>query len=233
MGKQKGFKDARGNLFFEIARIIDAKRPKIIFLENVKNLAEHDSGKTFRVIHNTLLQLGYGVKYKIMNSCEYGNIPQDRNRIFIIAILEHEILNKFTFPEPIKLSKSINDIIDRSIRHHEFFYYREKSQYYSELSKNIKDTESIYRIDDWGVAKNRYSICPTLKANMGTYPDRVPLIKDNFGIRKLTPRECLDFQGFPKNFKFPDISLHSAYKQVGNSVCVPVIFEIAKKLNFF
>lgn len=87
-GRQKGFNDSRGNLFFEIARVIDIKRPKIIFLENVQNLINHDNGKTFLVIYNTLVQFGYFVKYKVLDAQEYGNIPQQRRRIFIVAFLD-------------------------------------------------------------------------------------------------------------------------------------------------
>ena len=88
----------------------------------------------------------------------------------------------------------------------------------------------IYRIDDSGVAMKKWEICPTLKANMGTFPDRVPIIRDEYGIRKLTPLECLAFQGYPKDFTFKGIALESAYKQCGNTVCVPVIKRIAQKL---
>ena len=231
MGKQKGFGDARGNLFFEISRVIDKKRPQIVFLENVKNLIEHDNGKTFLVIYNTLAQFGYAVKYKVLNACEYGNIPQDRSRIFIVAFLDYNMLDRFKFPEPLSLTKSINDIINRSERHHDIYYYKEDNPYFDKLNKNIKDNVSIYRIDDWGVAKNRYTICPTPKANMGTFPDRVPIIKDDFGIRKLTPKECLSLQGFPNDYNYPKISLNSAYKQAGNTVCVPVVSEIAKNIK--
>lgn len=84
-GKQAGFNDRRGNLFFEIAKVIDVKRPAVIFLENVKNLIEHDNGRTFLVIYNSLAQFGYYVKYKVLNALDYGNVPQNRERIFIIA----------------------------------------------------------------------------------------------------------------------------------------------------
>ncbi len=231
MGKQKGFKDQRGNLFFEISRVINAKRPNIVFLENVKNLIEHDNGRTFLVIYNTLAQFGYGVKYKVMNASEYGNLPQDRSRIFIVAFLDYIMLDHFCFPEPIELTKSINNIIDRSVRHNDIYYYKEDNPYFNELNKRIKDKNSIYRIDDSGVAKHRYEICPTLKANMGTYPDRVPLFRDDFGIRKLTPRECLDLQGFPRSYTYPKISMDNAYKQAGNTVCIPVIERIANSIN--
>ena len=98
--------------------------------------------------------------------------------------------------------------------------------------QKITDKEGIYRIDDSGIAMKKYLICPTLKANMGTYHDRVPVIRDDYGVRKLTPRECLDFQGFPKDFHFKGISLVSAYKQAGNTVCVPVIKKIARELKY-
>lgn len=230
MGRRRGFSDPRGNLFFEISRVIDAKRPKIILLENVKHLIEHDYGKTFLVIYNTLAQFGYAVKYKVMNATEYGNIPQERKRIFIAAFLDLAQCDAFSFPEPVELTTKINDIIDRTQKHSPIYYYDEQSSYYNELNIRVVDKQAIYRIDDSGTAKRRYTICPTLKANMGTYHDRVPLIRDNFGIRKFTPKECLDLQGFPQSFEFPKMSLEAAYKQAGNTVCVPVVRRIAEEI---
>jgi DNA (cytosine-5)-methyltransferase 1 len=89
---------------------------------------------------------------------------------------------------------------------------------------------AIYRIDDSGVAMRAWKICPTLKANMGTYHDRVPTIRDFYGIRKLTPLECLAFQGFPNGYDFPPIPLNEVYKQIGNTVCVPVVERIAREI---
>lgn len=230
-GKQKGFKDKRGNLFFEIAKIIDVKRPKIVFLENVRNLEDHDNGKTFLVIYNTLAQFGYGVRYKVLNAKDYG-VPQNRERIFIIGFLDDWQCNNFKYPESIKSSESIFDIIRTSDKKHPFYYYDDKSPYFQMLSKSIIDKSKIYKLTDYGVRKSKTSICPTLTANMGTFPDRVPIIKDDFGIRKLMPSECLLLQGFPDNFQFPkNISIESAYKQVGNSVCVPLIKFLAEQLK--
>lgn len=226
MGYQRGFKDPRGNLFFEIARVADVKKPQIIFLENVRNLMNHDNGKTFAVIHNTLSELGYYIKYKVMSPHEYANIPQIRERIFIVAFKDLDMCDRFNFLKPLPLTTTINDVINRTERHHDIYYYTEESKYYNLLNERIKDKKAIYRIDDWGVAKQKWDICPTLKANMGTYPDRVPIIRDDFGIRKLTPYECLKLQGFPKNFKFPNIPLHEVYKQCGNTVCVNIIRSI-------
>lgn len=229
MGYQRGFKDPRGNLFFEIARFIDAKMPRFVFLENVQNLIEHDNGKTFLVIYNTLAQFGYSVKYKVINATDV-NIPQNRARIFIVAFRDIEDCDCFSFPEPVPLEATIEDIVDRRVKHDDIYYYGFESRYFKQLNAKIVDKTGIYRIDDSGIATRKWDICPTLKANMGNYHDRVPIIRDDFGIRKLTPIECLAFQGFPKDYNFKGISLEDAYKQCGNTVCVPVIEQIAKNI---
>ena len=229
MGYRRGFNDPRGNLLFEIARFIDVKRPKVVFLENVKNLMEHDNGKTFLVIYNALAQFGYSVKYKVINATDV-NIPQNRARIFIVAFRDIEDCDKFSFPQYTPLEATIDDVIDRSIKHDNIYYYGSESRYFKELNAKIVDKTGIYRIDDSGIATRKWEICPTLKANMGTYHDRVPIIRDDFGIRMLTPMECLAFQGYPKKYTFKGVSLKSAYKQCGNTVCVPIIKSIAAKL---
>ena len=110
------------------------------------------------------------------------------------------------------------------------YYYGAENKYYSLLNQRMVDNAKIYRIDDSGIAAKAWEICPTLKANMGTYHDRVPIVRDSYGIRKLTPHECLSFQGFPKKYKLPDIPIGQVYKQIGNTVCVPVIRRIAENL---
>ncbi len=229
MGYRRGFKDPRGNLFFEIARFIDVKQPKVVFLENVQNLMKHDNGKTFLVIYNTLAQFGYSVKYRVINATDV-NIPQNRSRIFIVAFRDIEDCDRFSFPQYTPLRATIDDIIDRSIKHDDIYYYGSESRYFKTLNAKIVDKKGIYRIDDSGIATRKWDICPTLKANMGTYHDRVPIIRDDFGIRKLTPMECLAFQGYPKDYSFKGVSLENAYKQCGNTVCVPIIKSIAAKL---
>ena len=230
-GKQQGFKDSRGNLFLEIARIAEAKRPKAIFLENVSNLAEHDGGKTFYIICKTLAELGYIIKYKVMEAHIYGNIPQPRSRVYITTFLDIDSRRHFSYPEPVDLTVNINDIINRSEKKHDIYYYGEKSYVYKNFSKEINQRDYIYRISDKGLIRVHDHLCPTLTANMGTYPDRVPIVCDDFGIRKLTLQECLDFQGFPQTFTFSqNITINDVYKQIGNSVCIPVIRRIAENL---
>ncbi len=228
MGYQLGFSDPRGNLFFEIARILKDKEPKIIILENVRNLLNHDNGNTFKIIHDILSGLGYYVKYKVMSPHEYANIPQIRERIFIVAFKNGAASEKFEFPNQVALTQTVSDIIDKTQKHHFSYYYCVSNKYYPLLEARVKDKNAIYRIDDWGIASKRWSICPTLKANMGTYHDRVPIIRDNFGIRKITPYECLAFQGFPKSYKFPAMPRNEAYKQCGNTVCVDLVEKIGR-----
>ena len=231
-GRQRGFDDRRGNLFFEITRIVDCKRPKIVFLENVPNLMEHDNGKTFLVIYNSLVQFGYSIYYKVLAADEYGNLPQTRKRIYIVAVRDDIASAVYRHPEAIELTCSIEDILCRNERKNDIYYYGDDSKMYAYLVENMRDKNAIYRIVDSGVRKTKNGMCPTLIANMGTYPDRVPVIWDDYGIRKLTLRECLDFQGFPKDFYFPNtITIDDAYKQIGNSVCVPVIKRIAEQIK--
>ena len=230
-GNQKGFADPRGNLFFEIARVLDAKRPQAVFLENVSNLVKHDSGKTFLIIYNSLVQFGYHVRYRVMDAHEYANLPQPRSRIFIVAFLDATACDRFEFPEPIELTIGINDIVNRSEQKQEIYYYQQESPIAVKFGEKIIDRNYIYRLSDDGLIRVRNNYCPTLTAQMGTYPDRVPLVRDDFGVRKLTLRECLDFQGFPADFRFPkSITMQDAYRQIGNSVCVPIIKRIAERL---
>ena len=229
-GRQRGFGDKRGNLFFEITRIIDYKHPKVVFLENVPNLMEHDEGRTFLVIFNSLAQFGYCIYYKVMAANEYCNLPQIRKRIYIVAVRDDITDRIYQHPEPVELTRKSSDIIRRSDKQNDIYYYN-STDMYQYLVRNMRDKEAIYRITDTEVRWTKNKMCPTLTANMGTYPDRVPVVWDDYGIRKLTLRECLDFQGFPNDFYFPNtITIDDAYKQIGNSVCVPLIKIISSKI---
>ena len=229
-GYRKGFDDERGNLFFEITRILEVKKPKAILLENVKNLEGHDHGNTFKVIEEQLKLLGYHVHHKVLNTMEYGNVPQNRERIYIVGFLSKEAYDKFTYPEEIPLTKNIHDIIDVTDKKPLGLYY-ENSKYYPELVKTMTKKDTVYQWRRVYCRENKSNVCPTLTANMGTGGHNVPLILDDFGIRKLTPEECVGFQGFPEEFSFPsDIGNASKYKQAGNSVSVPVIKRIAENM---
>ena len=230
-GKQKGFNDTRGNLFFEVGKVIDAKQPKIVFLENVANLTEHDKGKTFNVIHNELAGRGYYIRYIIADVCDYG-VPQHRTRTYIVAFNDKSACDSFCFPEKIPLDKRITDLIDVSVKADEHYYYTPGMPRYDRLQKAIADSKQLYRYSDWGIQSSKDGIAFTLKANMGTYPNRVPIIKDDYGIRSITPGECLALQGFPQHYIFPDaIPEREQYKQAGNTVCVPIVFRIVESFQ--
>ena len=229
-GKQKGFDDPRGNLFFEIARIVKDKRPSVIFLENVANLLQHDDGKTFLTVYNTLVPFGYTFKYRVMDAMEYGNIPQHRSRIFIVAFLDYQKCEKFEFPEQIKRTVFLNDILKRNTKHDDSYYLKPSDLNYDFLVKLVSNKSRIYKYYESLKAYKTYKVCPTLLASMGSYPESIPLILDDYGIRKITPYECLSLQGFPKDYRFPKIPMASAYKQCGNSVVVPVIRRIAENI---
>ncbi|MCI6329548.1 MAG: DNA cytosine methyltransferase [Erysipelotrichaceae bacterium] len=229
-GYQKGFDDERGNLFFEIIRILKVKKPKAVFLENVKNLESHDNGNTFKVIKSKLEELGYYVHHKVLNTMEYGNIPQNRERIYIVGFLSKEAYDNFKYPEPITLTKKISDIINLNDKKDSKYYYP-GSIYYDRLKSVMTKQDTIYQWRRVYCRENKSNVCPTLTANMGTGGHNVPLILDNYDIRKLTPEECVGFQGFPADFKFPSsISNGAKYKQAGNSVSVPVIKRIAENI---
>ena len=232
-GKQKGFDDVRGSLFFQVARVVEAKKPKVIFLENVENLIEHDEGKSFLTVYNALAPMGYSFKYKVMQPYEYGNVPQSRARVFIVGFADDERCSKFSFPEEIPLTDNLENLFDRSVKHSDCYYYNDSNRYYDELKRLATSKSCVYRIYDFGVSKKSYSICPTMTAYMETCNhERVPIILDDYGIRRLTPYECLKLQGFPDTFKFPKgTSMKKAYKQVGNSVCVPVVRRIAEQIK--
>lgn len=229
-GNKKGFDDKRGNLFFEIMRFVDALQPKVIFLENVANLVEHDHGRTFNVIHNELSEREYYIRYLVADACDYG-IPQHRTRTYIVAFRDFTVCNRFIFPQPQPLEKHIFDVIDKTTRVADEYYLPIDSSNYDRLNNYIKDDGQIYRFSDYGIQAGRGGISFTLKANMGTWRERVPYIRDAFGIRKITPKECLALQGFPYEFSFPQISIRSTYKQCGNSVVIPIVRAIAENIK--
>lgn len=231
-GYRKGFSDTRGTLFFDIEQIIEKHKPKVVFLENVKNLVSHDEGKTFKVLVEILeKKLGYKVYSKVLNSMKHANIPQNRERIFIVAFDPNQVKNysKFNFPSEIKLTKTIHDILEKG-RQNDNLYYKKDHPYYPELEKTITSKDTVYQWRRVYVRENKSNVCPTLTANMGAGGHNVPLIKDNYGIRKLTPRECFLFQGYPESYLLPNIANSRLYMQAGNSVTTTLIERISNEI---
>lgn len=239
-GYRQGFDDekGRGELFFELTRILEDKRPRVAFFENVKNLVGHDNGNTFRVICEQLDILGYKYTYQVLNAMHYGNVAQNRERIYIVAFRDIEDYERFSWPLSEPLTHTVKDIIDFDNKVDDKYYYTEgkyKGNIYDELVKAMKNDDpqnpAIYQWRRKYVRKNQSGVVPTLTANQGEGGHNVCLIKTKYGIRKMTPRECFNTQGFPKEFKLPeDMSDGRLYKQAGNSVCVSVIARIAEKV---
>lgn len=236
-GNRKGFNDekGRGVLFFELIRFIKEKKPKIVFLENVKNLVSHDNGNTFFTIVESLKKEGYYIKYSVLNAMEYGNIPQNRERIYIVAFRNKSIYKNFEFPMPIILNKKVSDIIDYISKLDDKYYYTKgkyKGDIYEKLVEGMDDENAVYQWRRKYVRKNKSGVIPTLTANQGEGGHNVCLIKTKYGIRKMTPHECFNAQGFDDNYLLPkDVCDSKLYKQAGNSVCVTVIKRIAEQIE--
>lgn len=237
-GYRQGFDDekGRGTLFFELIKIIRKKKPSIVFLENVKNLVGHNGGDTFATILDALRQEGYHTpKYAVLNAMEYGNTPQNRERIYIVAFQDEKLLEKFEFPEEISLTAQLSDVIDFDNPMDEKYYYRTgkyKKEIVEKVLAEVNSKDTVYQWRRQYVRKNMSGVVPTLTANMGTGGHNVPLVYTDYGVRKLTPHECFNVQGFPTDFILPkDMAESRLYKQAGNSVCVTVISRIARQIE--
>lgn len=233
-GYQKGFEDTRGTLFFDVAKILELHRPRAFYLENVKNLQAHNKGHTFMKIMKILKEdLGYKVFTKVMSPDEYADVPQNRERIFIVGFNPQKVsesaIETFHFPSPVVLRRGIRDCIDETVSDKTFFY-TPKYGCYEKIQNEVKRTDTVYQWRRQYVRENKSNVCPTLTANMGAGGHNVPLIRVKGGVRKLTPRECLNFQGFPDRYEFPHIALSKCYMQAGNSVAVPLVRRVTREI---
>ena len=231
-GQKKGFNDKRSNVFWKIVEILEKHSPEIIILENVKNLKSHDKGNTYKIIEKKLQEIGYHIKTSILDTNKITNIPQHRERIYIIGFRDKEKYNKFNFDFPEQEQGKICDMLEESVD--EKYYYSDRFKVFDEIEKGITKNISenvLYQYRRFYVRENKSNCCPTLTANMGGGGHNVPLLKDDKGIRKLTPRECFNLQGFPKDYKLPDICDSALYKLAGNAVSVPVVNLIVHKLE--
>lgn len=240
-GEKRGFEDPRGLLFLHIIRIIKEygpRKPKILLLENVRNLKNHDKGRTFKRIQAEIQKAGYWFSdsdAKILNTATYTDIPQNRERIFMVALnRDYFPSNSYVFPDPIRLSsvRGVRSFLDLDRKADSAFYFTPDSQYYEPFRKAIEEggKSFIYQLRRSYVRKNMSDMCFTLMANMGEGGHNQPVIKDRWGIRKLTPRECARLQGYEDSwFEIPPkISKAQIYKQIGNSVTVPLVARLAK-----
>lgn len=226
---QKWFDDDRWNLFFDIARLADYHKPEVLFLENVKNLKSHDWGKTLTVILATMKELWYYVKTQVMNTCEYWWLPQNRERLYIVGFRSKEHFDKFSFPSMIDIEVDFDQIIERK-KVEDKYYYNWKPLY-EKIKDDVIKEKTFYQWRRQYVRENKRGVCPTLTANMWTWWHNVPIIKDKFGIRKITPLEAFKLQGFIKWFKIPEwVGDSQLYKQAWNAVSVNTIRRIGEQI---
>lgn len=239
-GFKRGFEDARGTLFFDVARIVEHHKPKVVFCENVKNLVNHDKGKTFKTIKSILTELGYTVFSKVLNSKNFG-VPQNRERIYIVAFRNDIAPMSFKFPETLGRKTAIKDIMENdevsskyylsnvyleSLRKHRARHEKKGNGFGYE----IRDIDGIAgAIVCGGMGRERNLVVDERLTDFTPRTNIKGEVNREY-IRKMTPREWARLQGFPDTFKLPVADTH-LYKQFGNSVTVPVIETIAKRIK--
>ena len=220
------------------------KRPNAGMIDDDKSIRCDDGGMTAKVITISVRDLGYSVFWNVFNTTVHTDIHQNRERTYMIGFKDEadwdcepnkktssSIFNSHLPLAKSKTKKKFREMLE-SGEVEERYYYKQDSYMYKDLKKSINSKDTAYQWRRVYVRENKSNECPTLTANMGTGGHNVPLIKDDLGIRKLTPRECLNFQGFPKSFKFPDdMPVSQRYKQVGNAVTVTLIAKIAKIIS--
>lgn len=240
-GKRGGFEDTRGTLFFDVAEIIKKKKPKAIFLENVKGLRSHDKGKTLATILNVLREdLGYFIpEPQVLNAKEFG-VPQNRERIFIVGFRKDLKVTEFEYPKPIKNKPTLEDILETEIVSVKYYL---SETYVNTLRNHKARHESKGNGFGYEIIPNNGTANAVVCGGMGRernlvydfrLKDFTPITHirgevNKEGIRKMTPREWARLQGFPDNYKIV-VSDAQAYKQFGNSVAVPAIQATAKKI---
>lgn len=236
-GKQRGFEDSRGTLFFDVARIVKAKRPKIVFMENVKNFATHDNGKTLEVVKATMEELGYTFNYKVLNATDYG-IPQKRERIYMVCFRKDLDVKEFSFPKSFALQKHVEDFLLNDEKLVSNLYVDRPDIYYNKETDNKASNKSIRLgiVNKGGQGERIYStkgIAITLSANGGGVFAKTGGYLVNGKPRRLHQRECARLMGFPDTYIMAK-NKNQAYKQFGNSVVVDVLqyigIEIGKRL---
>lgn len=230
-GKRLGFEDSRGTLFFDVARIAREKQPKVMFLENVKNLARHDNGKTIAVIRRTLDEIGYDVFDEVLDASKFG-VPQSRKRIYIVCFRKDLQIRDFCFPKEEKLERHLIDILLPDSETGKYRVFRNDVVINDMLLETYSDSPlRIGTVNKGGQGERIYSpygTAITLSAYGGGAGAKTGLYRINGIIRKLAPRECARLDGFPDSFMIAERD-SAAYKQFGNSVVVDVLIKIMKK----
>lgn len=227
-GQRLGFADTRGTLFHAIVGILAVKKPAAFLLENVKGLVGHDKGNTLKVILSTLEGIGYTVDYRVMNAAEYGNIPQGRERIYIVGF-RNNLNATMDWPAPLPLTVGPRDLLLEEVPE-KYFYDSRFGKIWDRIADAVTD-DAVYQYRHMsGMRRNQSGLFPTLAAWMGTGGHNVPLVKVGDRIRKITPREAFRVMGYPDDYALPAIADGHLYKQAGNAVAVPVVKRVAEAI---
>lgn len=232
-GKRQGFEDSRGTLFFDVARIVKEKKPKVVFMENVKNFSTHDNGNTLGVVEKTMVELGYTFCWSVLNSLDYG-VPQKRERIYMVCFRNDLNVNDFEFPKPFKLNKFVEDFLLPEKEVKDLIVTRDDLKIVKDDPKeNINKSYRLGTVGKGGQGERIYSIkgiAITLSAYGGGVFAKTGGYLINGKTRKLHPRECARIMGFPDSYKIHP-NKNQAYKQFGNSVVINVLQYIAEKIG--
>lgn len=233
-GKQKGFEDSRGTLFFDVARIVKEKKPMVVFLENVKNFATHDGGNTLRVVKETMQELGYSFDYEVLNPVHYG-MPQRRERIYMVCFREDVKRETFVFPKPFQLDRYVEDFLLPNNKVIDYIVERDDLLLNdkAETTENSNSTIRVGSVGKGGQGERIYSpkgIAITLSAYGGGIFSKTGGYLIDGKTRRLHPRECARLMGFPDTYKLHP-NKNQAYKQLGNSVVIDVLQLITEQIG--
>lgn len=253
-GRARGFDDERGHLFFEITRLLEELQPQAYFLENVKTLVNHNGGKTFSTIAQSLKGVRYSFIPFVLRTSAYSNIPQGRERLYIVGFRNEP---DFTFNAPIKKNdaspfqrgeapfsssfniptesteelRKVRSFLEPETAISDDYYDDPESIIHQRVRRAVLNPDTVYQYRRWFVRENKSNVCPTLTANMGLGGHNVPIILNGRFPRRLTPKECFNLQGFRADFKLhPEVSRTHQYRQCGNSVVVPLVARIAREI---
>lgn len=224
-GHRRGFEDTRGTLFFDVARIARHHKPKLIFLENVKGFKNHDKGNTFKVVKKTLEDLGYKVFADVLNA-KYFGVPQNRERIYIIAFLDNNIEFNFEKIKKIKKTSNLGSILDKDVDEK----YTISDKLWTGHQRRKKEHKAKGNGFGYCIFNEQSEYTSTISARYYKDGSEILIEQQDKNPRKLSPKEAGRLQGFPNNFKIP-VSDVQSYKQFGNSVAVPVVIELAKNIK--
>lgn len=221
-GLKKGFSDTRGTMFFYIAKILEYRKPKIIFLENVKGFKSHNKGKTFKTVMRILEEMGYTMHSKVLNAKDFG-VPQNRERIYMIGFLDKD--TNFEFPTPLKKTTKVGNILEESVDDK----YTISDRLWQGHQRRKKEHKAKGNGFGYSLFDESSKYTSTMSARYYKDGSEILIAQKGKNPRKITPREAARLQGYPDTYKIP-VSDTQAYRQFGNSVAVPVIRAIVLKI---